>query len=119
PARAAQSKQARALLDDDAERAKASAPLKILLELGKAQKEGCASVKKWLARAAMEGDTRVTPLLKRFDDRRGCGFLGLGDCYGCLRASKDLSTTADAVATRPGPEFTAAMPAPSPSATGK
>ncbi|HEX3776956.1 MAG TPA: serine/threonine-protein kinase [Polyangiaceae bacterium] len=119
PAAAAINKKARAYLDDDSVRAKASPALKLLLDVSKAQKEGCASVKKWLARAATEGDTRVTPLLKRFDDRRGCGFLGLGDCYGCLRASKDLSATADAVAARPGPEFTLALPAPSPSASGK
>ncbi|HEX3852512.1 MAG TPA: hypothetical protein VHW01_16200, partial [Polyangiaceae bacterium] len=105
PARAALAKQARALLDDDAERAKAAPPLKVLLELGKAQKEGCASVKKWLGRAATEGDARVVPALKRFDDRRGCGFLGLADCYGCLRAGKDLANTADLAAARPAPSF--------------
>jgi hypothetical protein len=105
PSRAAITKQARAYLDDDAVRAKASPALKVLLDVGKAQKDGCASVKRWLARAAVEGDTRVVPALKRFDDRRGCGFLGLGDCYGCLRAGKDLSATSDSVAARPGPSF--------------
>jgi serine/threonine protein kinase len=105
PSRSALAKQARAYLDDDAERAKASPALKVLLELGKAQKEGCASVKRWLARAATEGDARVVPSLKRFDDRRGCGFLGLADCYGCLRAGKELGSTADSVAARPAPSF--------------
>ncbi len=105
PSRAALAKQMRALLDDDTERAKASTSLKVLLELGKAQKEGCASVKRWLGRAAAEGDARVVPALKRFDDRRGCGFLGLADCYGCLRAGKDLANTTDSVAARPGPSF--------------
>ena len=105
PSRAALAKQARAYLDDDAERAKASPALKVLLELGKAQKEGCASVKRWLGRAAAEGDARVVPALKRFDDRRGCGFLGLADCYGCLRAGKDLGSTADSVSVRPAPSF--------------
>ena len=105
PSRAALTKQARAYLDDDAVRIKASPALKVLLELNKAQKEGCASVKRWLARATAEGDARVVPALKRFDDRRGCGFLGLGDCYGCLRAGKDLGSTADSVATRPAPNF--------------
>jgi serine/threonine protein kinase len=105
PSRAALTKQARAYLDDDAERAKASPALKVLLELGKAQKEGCASVKRWLGRAAAEGDARVVPALKRFDDRRGCGFLGLADCYGCLRAGKELGSTADSVSARPAPSF--------------
>ena len=105
PSRAPLAKQARAYLDDDAVRAKASPALKVLLELGKAQKEGCASVKRWLARASTEGDARVVPALKRFDDRRGCGFLGLADCYSCLRAGKDLSSAADSVAARPAPRF--------------
>ncbi|MEO8900652.1 MAG: serine/threonine-protein kinase [Polyangiaceae bacterium] len=105
PSRSVLSKQARAYLDDDAVRAKASPALKVLLELGKAQKEGCASVKRWLGRAALEGDARIVPALKRFDDRRGCGFLGLGDCYGCLRSGKELGSTADRVAARPAPNF--------------
>src|SRR5450432_3536985 len=105
PSQAAVTKRARGYLDDDAVRAKASPALKLLLDVSKAQKDGCASVKRWLARAATEGDARVVPLLKRFDDRRGCGFLGLGDCYGCLRAGKDLANTADSAAGRPGPKF--------------
>ncbi|MEI9948938.1 MAG: serine/threonine-protein kinase [Pseudomonadota bacterium] len=105
PSRAALSKLARTYLDDDALRAKASPALRLLLELGKAQKEGCASVKRWLGRAASEGDARVLPALKRFDDRRGCGFLGLSDCYSCLRAGKDLATAASAAGVRPAPNF--------------
>ncbi len=105
PAQATITKRARGYLDDDEARAKASPALKVLLDVAKAQKEGCAAAKRWLARAAMEGDARVTPLLKRFDDHRGCGFLGLGDCYSCLRAGKDVTNTADAVAARPAPKL--------------
>lgn len=105
PSRAATTKQARAFLDDDAVRAKASPALRLLLELGKAQKEGCASVKRWLVRAASEGDARVVPALKRFDDRRGCGFLGLSDCYSCLRSGKDLAAAASGAGSRPAPSF--------------
>jgi len=105
PSRAATTKLARTYLDDDTVRAKASPALKLLLELGKAQKEGCASVKRWLGRAAAEGDARVVPALKRFDDRRGCGFLGLSDCYYCLRAGKDLGAAANGAAARPAPSF--------------
>ena len=105
PSRAALGKLARSYLDDETVRAKATPALKLLLELGKAQKEGCASVKRWLARAASEGDARVVPALKRFDDRRGCGFLGLSDCYSCLRAGKDLGTAANAASSRPAPNF--------------
>ena len=58
-----------------------------------------------LQRAATEGDMRLVPSLKRFEDRRGCGFLGLGDCYSCLRAGKELANTADSAGGRPGPAF--------------
>jgi hypothetical protein len=109
--RAALAKQARAYLDDDAVRAKASPALKVLLELAKAQKEGCAGVKRWLARATSYGDARVVPALKRFEDRRGCGFLGLSDCYSCLRAGKDLGTTASSAAARSAPNFGRGGPA--------
>jgi serine/threonine-protein kinase len=105
PAKAAISKRSRAYLDDDAQRGKASPALKILLDVSKAQREGCASAKRWVARVETEGDLRSLPLLKRFDDRRGCGFLGLGDCYGCLRAGKELSTAAKDAGGRPGPTF--------------
>jgi serine/threonine protein kinase len=105
PSQAVISKRARGYLDDDGVRAKASPALKLLLDVNKAQKEGCASVKRWLARASTEGDARVVPLLKRFDDHRGCGFLGLGDCYQCLRAGKDVANTADSVSARSGPKF--------------
>jgi serine/threonine-protein kinase len=105
PSRAALSKVARSYLDDDAVRAKAAPALKLLLELGKAQKEGCAGVKRWLARAATDADARVLPALKRFDDRRGCGFLGLNDCYSCLRAGKELGAAASGAAARPAPNF--------------
>jgi eukaryotic-like serine/threonine-protein kinase len=105
PNRAALAKLARAQLDDDAVRAKASPALRLVLELGKAQKEGCNGVKRWLVRAASDADARVLPALKRFDDRRGCGFLGLSDCYSCLRAGKDLSAVATGAAARPAPTF--------------
>ena len=38
-------------------------------------------------------DARCAPALRRLSEspRTGCGFLGLSDCYGCIRA--DLRTT--------------------------
>jgi hypothetical protein len=37
-------------------------------------------------------------------DRRGCGFLGLRDCFSCLRAGKDFANAQKAVAERPVPK---------------
>jgi hypothetical protein len=101
---AALSKQAKLLLDSEAVQQRASAALKVALELPKAKTEGCGAVKKLLPRVQESGDIRVAPLLTRLADRRGCGFLGLRDCFACLRAGKDLANAQKAVAERPAPK---------------
>jgi eukaryotic-like serine/threonine-protein kinase len=101
---AALSKQAKLLLDSEAVQQRASAALKVALELPKAKSEGCGAVKKLLPRVQESGDIRVAPLLTRLADRRGCGFLGLRDCFACLRAGKDLANAQKAVAGRPAPK---------------
>jgi serine/threonine-protein kinase len=101
---AALSKQAKALLDSEVVQQRASAALKVALELPKAKSEGCGAVKKLLPRVQESGDSRVASLLTRLADRRGCGFLGLRDCFACLRAGKDLANAQKAVAERPAPK---------------
>jgi eukaryotic-like serine/threonine-protein kinase len=102
---AALSKQAKTLLDTDAVQGRASPALKIALELPKAKAEGCQAVKKLLPRVQESGDSRVAPLLIRLADRRGCGFLGLRDCFACLRTGKDFANAQKAAADRPAPKF--------------
>ncbi len=104
PANAALSKQAKALLDTETVQLHASAALKVALDLPKAKTEGCQAVKKLLPRVEESGDARVVPQLTRFGDRRGCGFLGLGDCFSCLRRGKELSNAQKAASTRPAPQ---------------
>jgi serine/threonine-protein kinase len=104
PASAALSKQAKALLDSESVQLHASAALKVALDLPKAKTEGCQAVKKLLPRIEESGDARVLPQLTRLGDRRGCGFLGLGDCFGCLRRGKELSNAQKAVSARPAPQ---------------
>jgi hypothetical protein len=101
------SKQAKTLLDSDAVVAQQSAALKVLLELPKAKSDGCAAVKKLLPRVQESGDARVVPQLTRLADRRGCGFLGLRDCFGCLRGEngKDLAAAQKASAERAAPKL--------------
>jgi eukaryotic-like serine/threonine-protein kinase len=100
------SKQAKALLDSEAVQAQASAALKVALELPEAKKDSCQAVKKLLPRVQESGDARVTPTVTRLADRRGCGFLGLRDCFGCLRTAngKDFAAVQKAVADRPAPK---------------
>jgi eukaryotic-like serine/threonine-protein kinase len=102
-ANAALSKHAKTLLDGEAVQKHASAALKVALDLPKAKTEGCAAVKKLLPRIQESGDARVLPTLARFADRRGCGFLGLKDCFSCLRQGKDLANAQKAAAQRPAP----------------
>jgi len=100
------SKQAKALLDSDDVQAHASAALKVALELPEAKKDSCGAVKKLLPRVQESGDARVSPTLSRLADRRGCGFLGLRDCFGCLRSGngKDFAAVQKAVSDRPAPK---------------
>jgi hypothetical protein len=48
---------------------------------------GCAGKKALLAKMREEGDDRVMPALDRLDatPEKGCGFLGMKDCFACLR----------------------------------
>jgi eukaryotic-like serine/threonine-protein kinase len=98
------SKQAKLLLDSDGVAGQQSEALKVTLELAKAKSEGCQAVKKLLPRVLTSGDLRSAPLLTRLADRRGCGFLGLRDCFSCLRVGKDLANAQKAVAARPAPQ---------------
>lgn len=103
---AALSKQAKTLLDSEAVQAQQSPALKVALELPKAKTEGCSAVKKLLPRVQESGDARVASLLSRLSERRGCGFLGLRDCFACLRAAngKELAAAQKAAAERPAPK---------------
>jgi serine/threonine-protein kinase len=95
------SQHAKELLDRESVRAKASPALKIALELRKTKK--CSELKELLPRVQKEGDRRSLAKLKHLKSHRGCGFLGLGDCYSCLRRGSELSDAIDAVDARPGP----------------
>jgi len=100
------SKQAKLLLDSDPVQAQQSPALKLALELPKAKTDGCNAVKKLLPRIEESGDIRLVPLLTRLGERRGCGFLGLRDCFACLRTAngKDLAAAQKAASERPAPK---------------
>lgn len=92
----------RALLDSPEVRTKASPALKGALALEKSR--SCADYKKALSEYAEHLDERSAGKLKRLQARKGCGFLGLRDCWGCLRRTKYLSLAASN-ARRPAPSF--------------
>ena len=92
---------AKELLDRDSIRKNASPALAIALELRKTK--GCKDFKALLPRVQKQADSRALHTLSHLKSHRGCGFLGLGDCYSCLRRGSDLSDAIKAAESRPGP----------------
>jgi hypothetical protein len=101
-------RRARQFLDDGSVRNHAGRELELVLELERAEKKRrCKDVPDLVKKAAEYGDERAVSVLDKFAVGRGCGILGLGDCWGCLRGNKDLATARSAAAGRKGPSFTA------------
>jgi serine/threonine-protein kinase len=98
------SQRAKKLLEDPKVREQGTPAARLALELREAR--GCDAQKALLARAKTEADDRSSIPLGRFLGRRGCGFLGLSDCYSCLRAGPDLGEAIAAAKSRPAPRFT-------------
>jgi serine/threonine-protein kinase len=74
-------------------RAKASPATGVLLDMKAAK--NCAAKKDVLARAKSDGDARMLPVLASMKEQRGCGFMGMRDCWPCLRKDTALD---DAIA---------------------
>jgi hypothetical protein len=111
--------RARALLEAEPAKGHVSAALRAMMELQLAMKKPrCAELKRWLGERAQLVDERVVPLLTRLQDRRGCGFFGLGDCYACLRAGGELSRTLETAKSRPKPSFGLSSSSAAPTSSG-
>jgi serine/threonine-protein kinase len=99
-------KRARDFVEDGTIRAKASPELKVALELQRAiKKQDCATVKKSVKAAVDSGDVRSVPFLEQLRNTRGCGLLGLGDCWSCLRGAVNVSDAIEAAKKRPAPTY--------------
>lgn len=83
----------------------ASPALTVALELGAAK--SCPAFKKILPRAAEHADERALGKLQPLTQKTGCGFLGLRDCYACLRGGSELSAALGRARSKPGPTFAA------------
>jgi hypothetical protein len=53
-------------------------------------------------RAKEHGDSRVLGTLRSLNVPRGCGFLGLGDCWSCMRRDNALGAAIAAIEDRTG-----------------
>jgi serine/threonine-protein kinase len=98
--------KARALLEEEWVRSHASPALRLVFSLQSALKRSkCSEVKRLLPEAVAQADERSVSLLGRLLERRGCGFLSLGDCYSCLRSGIELNRAIEAANGRPKPGF--------------
>ena len=61
---------------------------------------GCEAKRALLSRAKEQGDSRVLGSLRAYLAPRGCGFLGLGDCWSCMRRDNALGSTIAAIEER-------------------
>jgi eukaryotic-like serine/threonine-protein kinase len=79
-------------------RAHASSSAAVVLELKDAKR--CEAKKAALAHATSNGDERSLAYLKPLVARSGCGFLGVADCWSCLRRDDALAEAIGAIEAR-------------------
>jgi serine/threonine protein kinase len=94
---------AKSMLDREDVRARASTPLRLALDLRRATK--CEEVKPLVIEAKEHADERASRRLTQLASRRGCGFLGLSDCFPCLRKGDDLVLATKAAQARKAPKL--------------
>jgi eukaryotic-like serine/threonine-protein kinase len=63
---------------------------------------GCEAKRALLSRAKEQGDARLLSSLRSLQAPKGCGFLGLGDCWSCMRRDNALGATIAAIEDRVG-----------------
>lgn len=93
-------------LRSESVRKKASPALSVALDLRFAG--GCQAKHKLLDRAKEHGDDRSLAQLRGLLHAKGCGFLGLGDCWKCMRADRKLNDAIKAISDRSKAEDAAA-----------
>lgn len=79
-------------------RANASPATSVLLDLKAAKR--CEEKRDLLERVKENGDARLLPSLKAMRSPRGCGFMGMRDCFSCLRKDDSLDEAIKAVEAR-------------------
>jgi hypothetical protein len=99
----AATRAAKEWLDSEAVRKNAAASLLLALQIREIK--GCSAIADLLPRLTKDGDERSLGTLKRLQGDSGCGFLGLEDCYPCLRKGTGLDDAIAAVSARPAPKF--------------
>jgi serine/threonine-protein kinase len=88
-------------LDLDDVHARASPALQVLLDFKEAKT--CDAKRALLDRAKTAGDGRMLSTLQAYQSTRGCGFLGVIDCYPCLHKDSALKDTIAALSDHATP----------------
>ena len=94
---------AKTLLDAARSKGRVSAALRVAIRLDAAR--SCGEYKSLIPEALVEGDQRSSRFLRKLTYERGCGLLGLMDCYPCLRGGRALAQVIEATKARPSPDF--------------
>ncbi|HKQ69746.1 MAG TPA: serine/threonine-protein kinase [Polyangiaceae bacterium] len=81
-------------------RARMSPALAVAFDLKNSS--GCESKRALLGRAKEQGDARSLAGLRTLQAAKGCGFLGLGDCWSCMRRDNALGAAIAAIEDRTG-----------------
>jgi serine/threonine-protein kinase len=76
----------------------ASPALQVAIDLRAAK--DCESKKELLAQAGANGDARALAIMETYANKGGCGFLGMRDCYGCMRKDDTLEKATTAIKSR-------------------
>jgi len=94
---------AKSILDRESTRKRASPALRLALGLRRATR--CEELKALVTEAEKVADERAFRPLTQLSARKGCGFLGLADCYPCLRRDTPLTEALETAQKRKGPRF--------------
>jgi serine/threonine-protein kinase len=81
-------------------KARMSPQLALVIEFRAAS--SCEAKKALLGRAKEQGDGRLLTSLRALQTPKGCGFLGLGDCWSCMRRDNTLGAAMAAIEERTG-----------------
>jgi serine/threonine-protein kinase len=90
--------RAKHALDQPEVRGRASPALSLILDFRDAKT--CDAKHSLLDRARDQGDARLLSTLQSYESSRGCGFLGVTDCYPCMHRDHQLKDTIEAIEDR-------------------
>jgi serine/threonine protein kinase len=86
------------VIDTPEVRGRAAPALAVLLDFRDAKT--CEAKRALLDRARTQGDARMIAVLQPYETTRGCGFLGVSDCYPCMHKDKLLREAMSAIDER-------------------